>query len=185
MMSSWANENQRGFDNPYGYSPGASGGFGRFPQGFGFSLFGDGGGELGGESSGGSGPVYDGTLGTVVVSGEDPSQGYPTSDSSGGDGSGSPPWWAVLGPSLLKVVSNVFAPVQTSVAQAQAGAYRTPVYSATGQVINPYGTTPTGIGIGLDANGIRLSDGSHISWLLILSAVGIFALVQAKGFQRR
>jgi len=42
-----------------------------------------------------------------------------------------------------------------------------------------------GVGFGLDGNGIRLSDGSHIGWFPIIGVIGAFALLQSKGFSRR
>jgi hypothetical protein len=42
-----------------------------------------------------------------------------------------------------------------------------------------------GIGFGLDGQGLRLSDGSHIGWLPIVGVAGAFFLLQSQGIQRR
>lgn len=168
------------FNNPFAFAPGAAG-FSGLPQGFGDEYD----------------PLADPNYFSVDV------LGTPIGGSSGGGSGGGtpqqqgPPWWAVLGPGILKDVSSIFAPAPVSIAQAGAqnaalyrSQYPTAPYSsypagsinpATGQ---PY-TSSTGIGIGIDANGIRLSDGSHISWILIGGIVLAIALVQSKGFQRR
>ncbi|HEY0379847.1 MAG TPA: hypothetical protein VGC87_23220 [Pyrinomonadaceae bacterium] len=43
----------------------------------------------------------------------------------------------------------------------------------------------SGIGIGVDSKGIRLSDGSHISWLLIAGGAVAWKMIQSPGFSRR
>jgi hypothetical protein len=42
-----------------------------------------------------------------------------------------------------------------------------------------------GVGFGVDGQGIRLSDGSHISWVMIALVVGGFMLIQSRPFSRR
>jgi hypothetical protein len=44
---------------------------------------------------------------------------------------------------------------------------------------------PPGVGFGIDSQGVRLSDGSHIGWPVI-GIVGLgFFLLQSRGFQKR
>jgi hypothetical protein len=62
----------------------------------------------------------------------------------------------------------------------------------TGQYYNPQtGQTiagnyqSSGVGFGIDGQGIRMSDGSHIGWLPIAGVVVAFSLLQSRGFSRR
>jgi hypothetical protein len=89
-----------------------------------------------------------------------------------------------LGPLLAgaeKTVSNIFAPAATSIAQAQpAVGYQYQAQPAAYR--NP---TNTGVGFGIDGNGIRLSDGSHIGWVPIFLVGFGFVLIQSRPFTRR
>jgi hypothetical protein len=85
----------------------------------------------------------------------------------------------------LRVIDDIFAPPATRI--AQAGASR-PIYQA------PYGdgygntlpvTRQPSIGFGVDSQGVRLSDGSHIGWFPIVGVIGVFFLLQQPGFTRR
>lgn len=116
------------FEQPFAYAGGRAGGFG----------FDD-----------SDGPLYDGTANTAVI--DDGSGVYYPTDSNG-DGGSNPGWFDIYGGPLLKTISNIFAPVQTSVAQAQAGAYHPaiaqssgvyPVYNSQG-VLTGYSNTPAG-----------------------------------------
>lgn len=187
----------------FAYSPGAAGGFGRLWRGG----FGD---DPTYEvtNDDGTTDIYDSTTHQIIqpnIYGTQPDPTYyPTVNDpgvpiysggatpapAGGDsgGSNNPPWWSILGPGILKDISNIFAPVQTSVAQAQSAglAQRQLQAGLTPQQYQLLQTgATTGVGIGIDSNGIRLSDGSHISWILIIGLIVVFALVQSRGFQRR
>jgi hypothetical protein len=66
---------------------------------------------------------------------------------------------------------------------APAGTYQPVSYVSNTQ---PAGITPVtpGVGFGLDSQGIRLSDGSHIGWLPIAGVVVGLKLLQAKPYRR-
>ena len=49
----------------------------------------------------------------------------------------------------------------------------------------PPAAPPGGVGVGVDGQGIRLSDGSHIGWPLIALGVGAIFLLQSPGYSRR
>jgi hypothetical protein len=87
----------------------------------------------------------------------------------------------------LRTISNIFAPPATSIAQAQAARPQV-IYAGSGRT-DQYGnvipTTGGGIGFGVDSQGIRLSDGSHIGWFPIIGVIGVFFLLQSPGFSRR
>jgi hypothetical protein len=108
-----------------------------------------------------------------------------TIGSSAGDDNNDIPWWVSGAPVIGiigKTVSNIFSPWQATAAQAQ-GAYRPQ------QTNYPVNTLPvnrnSGVGIGVDSNGVRLSDGSHLGWFPIVGVIGAFFLLQSKGFSRR
>lgn len=42
-----------------------------------------------------------------------------------------------------------------------------------------------GVGIGLDSNGVRLSDGSHIGWFPIIGVIGFFFVLQSRPLTRK
>ena len=71
----------------------------------------------------------------------------------------------------------------------QKSAPQNPNYvNPTGVLNNQIGTQtppPGGIGIGVDGQGIRLSDGSHIGWGTIAIVVGGIFLLQSRGFSRK
>lgn len=50
---------------------------------------------------------------------------------------------------------------------------------------NPSATPSGGVGLGIDGQGVRLSDGSHIGWLPIGAVALGFMLLQSKGISRR
>jgi hypothetical protein len=84
----------------------------------------------------------------------------------------------------LKVVDDIFAPPATRI--AQAGSQYQQQYSPAQLALLQQQRTPTGgIGIGIDGQGIRLSDGSHIGWFPIVAVIGVFFLLQSPGFTRR
>ncbi len=91
----------------------------------------------------------------------------------------------------LRVIDDIFAPPATRI--AQAGASR-PIYQPQyGGGVDAYGNplsyapsrSNSGIGFGVDSQGVRLSDGSHIGWFPIVGVIGIFFLLQQPGFTRR
>jgi hypothetical protein len=57
-------------------------------------------------------------------------------------------------------------------------AYRNPQYAQ-------YYAQGQGVGFGIDSSGIRLSDGSHISWILIFGGFLAWKLIQSPGFEKR
>lgn len=127
-------------------------------------------------------------FGELVEEGPDyfPQPSWPSGDSGGSadGGSSGPPWWVTSGPLfgvIGKTLSNIFAPYQTSAAQAGVGVYRQP----TNYDPNYRQAPNRSVGIGLDSSGIRLSDGSHLGWLPIGAVVFGFFLLQSKGFSRR
>jgi hypothetical protein len=96
------------------------------------------------------------------------------------------PWSAQI-PSLIaggiQTIRDIFAPVGST--QAAYGAQRQPiVYAGAQQGAVPVRNTG-GVGIGIDGQGIRLSDGSHISWIWIIGGIVIIYLIQSPGFSRR
>lgn len=108
---------------------------------------------------------------------------FPTwNPESGPAYSEAPPWWAVLGPGIVAAsgatLSDIFRRYPETPTYAQTRPY-------TVGAAAPYSTTSSGVGIGIDGQGIRLSDGSHIGWLPIGAVVlGLF-LLQSQGFSRR
>ena len=57
-------------------------------------------------------------------------------------------------------------------------------YNQQGQLV-PVSPNGAGVGIGIDGQGIRLSDGSHIGWFPIAGVTLAIFLLQSKGFSRR
>jgi hypothetical protein len=106
------------------------------------------------------------------------------------DGSDAGPWGGTV-PVLIgggiQALRDIFAPVGTSTAayRAQQQQYigQQPVYNAPSSQYLPPRTS--GVGFGLDSQGIRLSDGSHIGWFPIIGCVVVLFLIQSPGFTRR
>lgn len=118
--------------------------------------------------------------------------GYPTgtlppseggADDPFGEG---PPWWAVLGPGIIAAsgatLSSIFRRYPETPTYAQTRPYT--VGGGAPSATTNYGGAG-GVGIGIDGQGIRLSDGSHIGWLPIGAVVLGFVLLQSQGFSRR
>lgn len=126
----------------------------------------------------GMGAWDDFELGYPSVTGQ-----YPESD-NGNSGNGAPPWWAILGPSIITtagtVTRDVFAPVGST--QAAYGAqYRTQQRQLTTEEIlalSRQSNTGAGIGEGLERF-VREN-----STLLLIGA-GLLVLIQMPGFTRR
>lgn len=126
--------------------------------------------------------VDDGSGGDIVTGGSGGGSPVPTPTPvpvSSGSNSSTPPWWlpAILG--AEGAVSKIFAPWQATAFSQQ------PTYYPPGQSYNTGLVRTTGVGFGIDSNGIRLSDGSHIGWFPIIGVIGLFFLIQTPGFTRR
>jgi len=94
-----------------------------------------------------------------------------------------------LGPLLAgaeKTISNIFAPAATSIAQAQGSSSLYQPYNYPAGAPQPiYRAPQTGVGLGVDSRGIRLSDGSYIGWGVIALVGGVILLIQTRPFSRR
>jgi hypothetical protein len=103
---------------------------------------------------------------------------YPTAPTSGHSTLNS---WLTFGTAVGNDIAAIIARNnnQNSLGYPQQPTGQQPYYP---QVVVP---APSGVGIGVDGQGIRLSDGSHISWLVIAGGVGVFMLLQHPGFSRR
>lgn len=66
-------------------------------------------------------------------------------------------------------------------AAAQALAYQPAINSSSSVAA----TGTSGIGVGVDSQGISLGGGSHIGWGWVIGGIAIFGLLQSRGFQRR
>jgi hypothetical protein len=103
----------------------------------------------------------------------------------GVESDGSAPWWQSIIVPIAGItgstLSNIYAPWQTSAAQASA---RQPVYVPV-QTQGGLPPRPEGVGFGVDSRGIRLSDGSYIGWGVVALGGGIILLVQARPFSRK
>jgi hypothetical protein len=108
--------------------------------------------------------------------GPPPPINYPSSSSSGFNWN---QFANVVGGTLVGVLGNRNAPQQQYALQPQ-GQQPQVVY------VQPNAAGGAGgVGIGIDGQGIRLSDGSHIGWLPIALVGGAFFLLQSPGFSRK
>lgn len=92
-----------------------------------------------------------------------------------------PTWWQLLIPNAAQTIQRVYSPWQ---AQAAVAASQRPIVQYTSSP-NESGSVPSGVGLAITRNGIRLSDGSYIGWLPIGGVVVAVFLLQSKGFSRR
>jgi hypothetical protein len=102
-----------------------------------------------------------------------------------GTGHSTRDFWGNIATQGMSLVNNIFASrspnaqlapaQQLALAQAQAQAAATAAS----------GGNPPGVGFGVDGQGLRLSDGSHIGWSTIGIAGLAFYLIQSKGFEKR
>lgn len=88
----------------------------------------------------------------------------------------------------LNVLRDIYAPTQTSQAayraQASTALAQQPIYQVAPNQYLPQ-RSPGGVGFGVDGQGIRLSDGSHIGWFPIAGVVLAFVLIQSRPLTRR
>ncbi len=102
-----------------------------------------------------------------------------------GDGGGID-WNNVFGQSVATLNNFLTLKYSKDAAKYGVGVTGQPAVNYTTQGASPYGAAPpAGVGIGVDGQGIRLSDGSHIGWAPIMLGVGALVLLQSKGFSRR
>jgi hypothetical protein len=113
-----------------------------------------------------------------------PADGNIWDEGSGGSVYGeAPPWWAVLGPGIIAGSSATLSNIFRRYPEQPQTTYRPPTYGVEGATYR--NTSSGGVGIGFDSSGLRLSDGSHISWIVIAAVVFGFFLLQSPGFSRR
>lgn len=118
-------------------------------------------------------------FGELVEEGPDyfPQPSWPSGDSGGSadGGSSGPPWWVTSGPLfgvIGKTLSNIFAPYQTSAAQAGAGVYRPQQQQ--------YNTLPPGYGYDSSGRLVQQSVGNITSFITsnpLLVGAGILGVI--------
>jgi len=131
----------------------------------------------------GFGSWSDFELPPIETGGWDPNAGSGGGSGSDESGGHDMPWWVsgapvfgVIGKTLSNIFGNQYQ--QPNTAYRPAPTYQ-PGYPAG------YRQPNAGVGIGIDGNGIRLSDGSHIGWFPIIGVIGFFYVLQARPLSRK
>lgn len=85
----------------------------------------------------------------------------------------------------LDILGDIFGNPYSRQAAYRSQTPQQPIYNVPGQSQYLPQRTSTGVGFGVDGQGIRLSDGSHIGWFPIAGLVLAFVLLQSRPLSRR